>query len=176
VDRQWHSICSSGPVAPGEYEYLTSASLNSLGTTLGLAGVPGQFTKEPAFLLIAFTGTAGNTFDFEYYQNWEFIGSGIDGKVLSEVDEVGLSTTMGALRNHNDGQIDKSHPIYKSPAIAQKLVENYAARSTSGWVSTVGGVAQAAGGALLAAPNPLAQIAGAALSIGGSVFSKLFGS
>jgi hypothetical protein len=172
ADREWHSIVSSGPTAPGEFEFVQA--LNSTGTTAGVWGMPGQYAKAPPFLLLAVQGAAGNTFDYEYYQNWEYIGPNVQGKLPGESDDAGLSLAVGALRSTNDGQIDKKHPIYRSPKMAEKVIQDYASENTSGWVTTVADVAQTAGGALLAAPNPLAKIAGGALTAGSAVFSALF--
>jgi len=180
VTENWVSISTSGPVTPGEYDFLPLNSNNTVtGTTSG-TGVSAQPNMYLGFAVEA--AAAGQNFDFEAYENWEFIGSAIRGKSYNEADDGGVSAVIGAYRSHNDAQLDSRHPAV--PQIAFRgndkmpsqpaLVEQYAAHNTSGWVTEVQGVAETVGGALLAAPNPYAKAAGAVLSLGSKIGGAIY--
>jgi hypothetical protein len=65
------TVCYSGPSDPAHFEYLNSTTpLNSA-----------------QFMVIAVSGTAGDVYEFEYYQHTEYIGQLAVAKTASHVDK-----------------------------------------------------------------------------------------
>lgn len=173
-DGSWTSVCSGGPVAPGEYDFLDANANNS--STGG--GSTGLYAKPFPYLAIAFESTSGNLFDVEVYANWEVIGPNIRGKTYNEADDVGTSTVLGSFRSFNDSQLDSGHPAVPNKNLSgamvratplQPIVERYAQENSSGWVTQVSGIASTMGGALASMPNPYAKVGGLVLGAAGTL-------
>jgi hypothetical protein len=138
VTNKWLVLCQSGPVTPQEYDFLTSPYTPYSSSNL-----------TAHYLLCLFSGTAGNAFDIEFFWNWEYAGQNIRGKTRSESDDTGFQTVLGAVQAVPQGQIDSSHPLVKEAAGTKSLalanlVNKYAAKNTSGWVTKTLGSAKKA--------------------------------
>lgn len=131
VSTEWTSLCSTGPVTPDEYDFFPDHRS------------PSGVSYFPLRLIIQ--STAGNIFDWEIYENWEFAGSIVRGKTYSEADDLGVSVVLGAIKNHNDSQLDSRHPLIasttskssgnSSPQVLGQIVQQYAAKNASGWIA-----------------------------------------
>lgn len=51
------------------------------------------------------TAVASQTFDFEYFINLEYIGTGARGKIATHIDTMGTEAILGALNNSGDGSL-----------------------------------------------------------------------
>lgn len=134
VGTDWITLCQTGPVQPNEYDYVPNAY------TPALSGTVPNF-----YMLAVLQSTAGNIFDVEFFWNFEVAGRNVRGKTASEADDMGVGVVLGAIKSVNDNQLDSKHPILQiqsksgSPAATQQvvssLVQKYAAKNTSGWVT-----------------------------------------
>lgn len=146
VDRQWTEVCYA-PISMTEVEYTNSAALLSGDPILGL--------------LVAAPSTTSITFDYEYYIHVELVGRAARGKTPSHSDETGFGTVLGAVREHNDGQIDRAatfHEGRRRPLSQHrgflKTLGDYAKKTVSGFLTKVPGLIKEAG-PLLAATAPM---------------------
>lgn len=128
IDNKWVTLCHTGPVAPAEFQYNGGAT----------------FDGSPHHYLMAIVqSSANNVFDVEFYWNFEVIGSIARGKTRSDSDENGLAIVLGAIGSRDSDQLDSAHPLIAAkpgPQRAvqlQKLVNAYAAKNASGWISKV---------------------------------------
>lgn len=143
VGTKWVTLCSTGPVEPAEYDFVGS-----------------YVTNDTFYLKCIIQAKPGIVFDMEVFQNWEFAGSIVRGKTYSESDDLGVSVVLGAIKGQNDSQLDSRHPMIatqtstgvgaalgasinsfrsgatrQNPAILGQLVQAYASKNTSGWMS-----------------------------------------
>lgn len=129
VSEDWTTLCHSGPVMPSEYDFAP--------TPFGPFGA----SSTPAHYLLALVQAANSSgLDFEVYWNWEISGRNVRGKSRSDADDLGFTTVSSAIRNVKDGQLDSSHPLVASKnankAVAlKKIVDVYAAKNASGWIT-----------------------------------------
>lgn len=130
IGEDWITLCTSGPVVPSEFDYVPYPNTPNGGTT-----------KAHYLLATIDSAAVGSTYDVEFYWNWEITGILARGKTPSDSDDLGFSVAVGALRSQNDGQLDSLHPVMakdslqKSKAAFSALVQRYATKNTSGWVT-----------------------------------------
>jgi hypothetical protein len=145
VAEDWLTLCATGPTIPAEYDYVNSPTF-----PLG-AG-------NPAHYLVAYIRSAAvqQSFDVEFFWNWEFTGQNVRGKTQSEADDTGVGVVLGALKSVNDNQLDSKHPMVlasssspnpqasavKSVQTLGTLVQSYASKNTSGWMARAISTAQ----------------------------------
>lgn len=90
-DGEWTSINWSGPVRQSEVDYISAASL------------PNQIA---AILIQAPVATVSQSYEYEIWQNIEYIGSIPTGKTDSHVDDNGMSKVLSAVK-----KISSTQPI-----------------------------------------------------------------
>ena len=127
MSEDWLTLCQSGPVMPQEYDFATTPF-----------GPYGSSASPAHYMLCLIQCAAGSLIDFEVYWNYEVSGRNVRGKSRSEADDLGFTTVSSAIRNVKDGQLDSSHPLVTSKDRANvlaKIVNQYAAKNSSGWVT-----------------------------------------
>lgn len=142
VDKDWTQVCYL-PVIPNELTYANSAQIPGIGSGANSAWYIG----------ILIQSTAANSFEFEWFANYEVIGSTVRSKTPSDTDLTGLSVVTGALRSHNDGAVDRAVVTHKERRPAKgasipgvvKAIGGYAWKQLSGFMSDPGKVAGLAG-------------------------------
>lgn len=84
-EGEWCTVSWSGPVAPVETQYQNA-------TSLALNGA--------ACMGILVQGIASDLYEYEIWQNLEYIGSAAIGKTLSHVDEQGYGKVVQVIKGH----------------------------------------------------------------------------
>lgn len=128
VSEDWTTLCHSGPVMPSEYDFATTPF-----------GPFGSSSAPAHYMLCLIQAAAGYAVDLEVYWNYEIAGRNVRGKSRSDADDLGFTTVSSAIRNVKDGQLDSSHPLVSSKTdkalVLKKIVDTYAAKNSSGWVT-----------------------------------------
>ena len=144
VDKDWTQICYM-PIQASEVVYWNGAQTPS---------PPGNASNNAWFMAILIQSTAGNSFEFEWFANYEVIGSTVRDKTPSDTDIVGLGVVTGSLRSHNDGAVDRRVITLKGDRRPQKAsglpgvvkaIGGYAWKQLSGFMSDPGKIAKMAG-------------------------------
>lgn len=144
VDRSWTDVCWA-PVSMSDTDYTNG------NTPIGVL----------ALMIQAPSATTSISFDFEMFIHVELIGRAARGKSPSHSDETGFGTVLGAVREHNEGQIDraavfhegKRRPLSKHKGFLQVLGD-YAKKTVSGFLEKAPGLIKEAG-PILAAAAPM---------------------
>jgi hypothetical protein len=155
IGTDWITLCTTGPTRPNEYDYVPGP-VSGTGTGGNNQHYLGAIVQSAA---------NSQTFDVEFFWNYEFIGSIARGKTMSEADDAGVGVVLGSIKSMNDNQLDSKHPLVQVSSSASKqgvrtspvetakalngLVQRYAAKNTSGWfASAVKGIEKYGGKAL----------------------------
>lgn len=102
--EDWVYVNYSGPVSPSNIEF--SSDAHPLGTSYILSHI--------------ITGVAGDIYDYEFYQNIEYIGRSSVGKTQNHVDEIGYGKIQQVVKGAaSEGPITPA----KSRPIADRVVQ-----------------------------------------------------
>lgn len=130
-DGHWHQINWSGPAKQSETEYVTNdgAAVPTSGaftTACVVIAVNGAFPVVAG----AGSGIRATQFEFECWQNLEYIGRDVVGKTNNQLDEQGAKTVFGAAKTAQS----QDHPLNPdSPAatVFRDILRNATSTTTS---------------------------------------------
>lgn len=80
-----HTVNLSGPVMPGELDFVNSPWTNT--------------NSFRPYLCLAIVGTAGDSFEYEFYQHAEFIGAIVPNKTVSHADAQAFAKVSEAVKS-----------------------------------------------------------------------------